>query len=82
MLLVVLMDMAQVLTCKDYTWIQLAGLCAHEATHVVDAIFEHVGEEAPGHETRAYYTQWVAETAMQFYWDRYREAIVDTIRVD
>lgn len=39
----------------------LVNTCAHEASHVADAVFEHIEEEAPGAETRAYLVGWVTQ---------------------
>ena len=41
----------------EYTEIECEGLIAHEVTHAVDFIFEHIGEKTPGMESRAYLTQ-------------------------
>lgn len=43
---------------------QVAALVAHEAVHVSDAIFRHVGEEHPGDETRAYLVQYIVQETM------------------
>jgi hypothetical protein len=43
----------------------LVNTCAHEASHVADAIFEHVEEETPGDETRAYLVGWVAQWVLE-----------------
>ena len=36
---------------------QLAGLAAHEATHVSQEFFESIGEDKPSSEMQAYYVQ-------------------------
>ena len=36
---------------------QLAALMAHEAVHVSQIVLDHVGEDEPGEETRAYLVQ-------------------------
>lgn len=51
---------------------QLAALMAHEAVHVSQMILDHVGEDEPGEETRAYLVQGVtlALLEMQRAWSR------------
>ena len=51
---------------------QLAALMAHEAVHVSQIILDHVGEDEPGEETRAYLVQGVtyALLEMQRAWSR------------
>ena len=51
---------------------QLASLMAHEAVHVSQMILDHVGEDEPGEETRAYLVQGVtyALLEMQRAWSR------------
>lgn len=60
------------------TWMPgVAGIIAHEATHVVDLAFEEVGEDKPGQETRAYMTQTLVEDimeAIQFWYPGLRAA--------
>lgn len=51
--------------CGDTrTSIEIAGLIVHEAVHVVQAYFRHIGEMAPGEEIQAYSTQIVAQRLM------------------
>lgn len=50
-----------VFLAKGQAATDLVNTCAHEASHVVDAIFEIVDEEKPGCETRAYLMGFVTE---------------------
>lgn len=43
---------------------QVAALIAHEAVHVSDAIFCHVGEDNAGDETRAYLVQYIVQETL------------------
>lgn len=36
------------------------GLIAHEATHVSDKLWNHIGERNPGNEANAYLVEWIA----------------------
>ena len=49
----------------------LASFVAHEASHMVDDIFEEIGESHPGTETRSYLLDWAVAQAMIFYTDRF-----------
>lgn len=49
---------------QDRNGIEIAGLIVHEAVHVVQAYFRHIGEVAPGEEIQAYSTQIVAQRLM------------------
>jgi len=49
----------------------LASFLAHEASHMVDYLFESIGEDNPGTETRAYLVDWAVARSMQFFLDRY-----------
>ena len=64
-------DMKQVLEAEEFKQYQAATVLAHEASHVADMLFEHVGEEYPGTETRAYMVQFIVETGVMFYHRRY-----------
>ena len=44
-------------TTKQHKNYDVAALVAHEAVHVVQNIFDEIGEKFPGEETRAYLTQ-------------------------
>lgn len=46
---------------KEFDVISRIGLIAHEASHVVDELFDHIGEARPGAEQRAYLTQYFVE---------------------
>ena len=52
---------AIVLIEADCDWHSAAALLCHEAVHVADAWLEHLGEESPADEERAYMVQAVAE---------------------
>lgn len=45
----------------------LAGIIAHEVTHVVDFLYELTGETEPGYEHRAYTTQFLVQEMFDFY---------------
>jgi hypothetical protein len=49
--------------CEDDEEANLAGIVAHEATHCVCRVFEHIGEEVEniGEESRAYLTEHVVK---------------------
>lgn len=68
---VVAIDLAAIISAGPMMHAQLAGVAGHEASHVVDEIFEHVGEHHPGTETRAYLLQWVVESICEFYYLRF-----------
>lgn len=42
---------------RDRSVEELAAILSHEAMHVVQSLFESIGEEKPGHETQAYAMQ-------------------------
>lgn len=44
---------------------QIAGLLAHEATHVAQLLWEYIGEDRPGKEAEAYLVQSVTQFCMQ-----------------
>lgn len=44
---------------------QVAGLIAHEATHVAQAMWEQLGEREPGHEAEAYLVQHIVQGCLQ-----------------
>lgn len=52
--IVVIFDKKTTKNRKNY---DVAALAAHEAVHVVQNIFDEIGEKFPGEETRAYLTQ-------------------------
>lgn len=52
---------------QKYDTGQLAGLIAHEATHVSQEFFESIGEINPSHEMQAYYIQTFVICIMQAY---------------
>ena len=41
------------------------GLAAHEASHAVDFIFETMGEDTPGEETKAYLIQYITQATLE-----------------
>lgn len=45
----------------------VAGVIAHEASHVADRIFAYIGEEKVGTETRAYLIQHIVVNGMMLY---------------
>lgn len=44
---------------------QVAGLLAHEATHVVQEVWEQFGERQPGKEAEAYLVQHIVQCCLQ-----------------
>ncbi|WP_088183957.1 hypothetical protein [Sphingobium sp. Z007] len=44
---------------------QLAGLLAHEAVHVAQALWRSIGERDPGDEAEAYLVQMITQCCMQ-----------------
>lgn len=69
--------------CRDtweaMTFAQHAGMIAHEVTHVVDWVFENVGEDKPGMETRAYLVQGLVQFVLTNLWsDTYPDKIKKT----
>lgn len=42
----------------------IVALLAHEAVHVTDIVFRHVGEDNPGDETRAYFVQAILQDVL------------------
>ncbi len=53
---------------KKHDEIQIIALLTHEITHVCDFIFEDVGEDKPGSETRAYLMQFMIQNILyEFY---------------
>jgi hypothetical protein len=45
--------------------IELAGTLAHEATHAMRWLFEHIGEKDPGTETQAYLVEHIVRNGMR-----------------
>lgn len=43
---------------------QISAILAHEAVHVSDYIFENIGEDKPGMETRAYLVQYILQQSL------------------
>lgn len=41
------------------------GLAAHEASHAADFIFETMGEDSPGEETKAYLIQYITQATLE-----------------
>ena len=48
----------------------LPSVLAHEVTHVLNGMFEFIGEDKPGDEIRAYLTQYLVQEGMEFYLDK------------
>jgi len=47
---------------------QVASLIAHEAVHVAQELWRHVGEKTPGHEQEAYLVQQIVQECLQDLW--------------
>lgn len=45
--------------------IQRVGAAVHEAAHVWQQILSYIQEEAVGHETEAYFIQWIVESFIE-----------------
>lgn len=44
---------------------QVAGLVAHEATHVAQRLWEQIGESRPGDEAEAYLVQMITQSCLE-----------------
>lgn len=49
---------------KGYELAQVAAMVAHEAVHVAQALWEHIGEREPGKEAEAYFIQWLTQCCL------------------
>lgn len=52
---------------KNPTFIEVAGLMVHEATHIWQAIREAIGEKEPSHEFEAYSMQAIVQELLSAY---------------
>ncbi len=43
---------------------QIAAILAHEAVHASDYVFQNIGEDKPGMETRAYLVQYILQQSL------------------
>ncbi len=50
---------------KERTLAQVAALLAHEATHVAQRLWRHIGEHEVGDETEAYFIQMVTQCCLE-----------------
>lgn len=62
-LIIVILDLAQMIDPKSDFY--LAATVCHESTHVAQRVFDLVGEETPGEETRAYLTEFIFNHIME-----------------
>lgn len=62
-LIIVILDLAQMIDPKNDFY--LAATVCHESTHVAQRVFDLVGEETPGEETRAYLTEFIFNHIME-----------------
>ena len=53
---------------------------SHEAVHVVQRIWEYVGEEMPGYEQEAYLVQWLVQEFIRIYKDEKQPGRVSKLR--
>lgn len=53
---------------KDRSKEQVAALIAHEAMHVVQEMWSHLGETNPGRECEAYLVQHIVQNCLQEAW--------------
>lgn len=49
----------------QYEYRQIAGLLAHEATHVMRWFFKSIGENKPSAEAQAYFVQWILQGCLE-----------------
>lgn len=68
---IIAVDLEGIMSAGAMMHAQLAAVVAHEASHVCDSVFEHIGEGSPGTESRAYLLQWVTEAVLEFYYLRF-----------
>ena len=54
-----------IVATEDVKYLTVKNM-AHEAVHVVGYLLEHIGEDEPGEEIRAYLTGWVVECLIDF----------------
>lgn len=54
---------------KHHSRIEIAGLIAHEATHVWQKVREHMGEDQPSIEFEAYSVQAIFQNLYRAWWD-------------
>lgn len=54
---------------QDYSPAALAGLLSHEATHIIQYLWEFIGETEPGKEAEAYMIQYIVQSAMNIMMD-------------
>lgn len=62
-LIIVVLDLAQMIDPKSDFY--LAATVCHESTHAAQRVFDLVGEETPGEETRAYLTEYIFNHIME-----------------
>jgi hypothetical protein len=54
---------------KEYEPLNVMGVVTHEVTHVLQALWEDMGEESPGMEVQAYLQQFITIQLFQDYLD-------------
>lgn len=54
---------------KGRTNEQVAAMVAHEAVHVAQEMWRHLGEKNPGDEAEAYLVQLIVQSCLQEIWD-------------
>lgn len=62
-LIIVVLDLQQMIDPKSDFY--LAATVCHESTHAAQRVFDLVGEETPGEETRAYLTEYIFNHIME-----------------
>jgi hypothetical protein len=50
---------------KGRLLVEIIGLFAHEATHIWQAVRDHIGEHKPGTEFEAYSIQWITQQLIE-----------------
>lgn len=50
--------------CNEFDLCQVAGLIAHEATHVAQHLWRRIGEHDPGDEAEAYLVQFITQQCL------------------
>lgn len=62
-MIIVILDLEQMIDPKNDFY--LAATVCHESTHAAQRVFDIVGEETPGEETRAYLTEFIFNHIME-----------------
>lgn len=66
--------------CKSKKLDDVAPVLSHEAVHVIQRIWEYVGEDMPGYEQEAYLVQWLVQEFIRIYKDELQPGRVSKLR--